>query len=248
MAEEAQQGRHAVDGSQDLGRRAAFGGSEGRAHIDQMAQHRELQVWRTLGHDAVVQHVALHELREPRQCLLEALLEVLAVAQEGQVDEDQRLEGSDRLVADQAGVQRAPEMGALAGEREDEAGRKARIGGGRQPVVVADPRDDALGQHLALPGDGRPAALAVRPVVDQPDGQCRRGGIAAIAQVAQPAKAVQGIHPQGGRAEATPRRVVRFGRHGAGAAASQKLAHDQALPDGWIAWPAVGRHGEERAR
>ena len=92
VTEEAQQRRHAVDGGDDLGRRAALGRAEGRTHVDQMAQHRELQVRRALGHDAVVQHVALHEPGEPRQRLLEALLEVLAVAQEGEVDEDQRLE------------------------------------------------------------------------------------------------------------------------------------------------------------
>ena len=55
--------------------------------------------------------------------------------------------------------------------------------------------------------------------------------IAAIAQVAQPGEAVQGIEPQRLGARAPPRRVVAFGRHGAGAAAGQKLAHDQALAD-----------------
>ena len=71
-------------------------------------------------------------------------------------------------------------------------------------------------------------------------------GIAAIAQVAQPAEAVQGIEPKRRRARALPRRVVRFGRHGARAAAGGRSSPmQQALAGRRIARPGVGRHGEE---
>ena len=61
----------------------------------------------------------------PRQVLIEAPLEVFALAHEGQVGEHHRLQPGDGLVADQASAQRAFEMPALAGEREDEAGGEA---------------------------------------------------------------------------------------------------------------------------
>ena len=136
-------------------------------------------------------------------------------------------------------------MRALAGEREHQAGGEARIGRRRQPVVVADPRHDALGQHVAPPGGGRPAPFAIGPVVDQADGEQGGGRIAAIAQVAQPAEAVQGIEPKR-RARpraATAGRPIRAPRRRA--AAGQKLAHEQALARRRIARPGVGRHGEE---
>src|SRR5438270_698928 len=81
--------------------------------------------------------------------------------------------------------ERALEVRALAGERQDEASGEARIAGGRQPFIVADPGNDALAEHVAPPGDGRPAPFALDPVVDQAVGECRCAGIAAIAQVAQ---------------------------------------------------------------
>ncbi len=149
-------------------------------------------------------------------------------------------------MADQARAHRALEMSALAGEREHEAGGEARIGGGRQPVVMADPGDDALGQDFAPPRHGRPAPFAIGPVVDQADGERGGGRIAAIAQVAQPAEAVQGIEPQRGSARALPWRVVvRIGRDGPRAAAGQKFAQQQALAARLIARPGIGRHGEE---
>ena len=245
VAEEAQHRRQPVDGGDQLGRRATLGRRQRRAHVQQVAQHGELKMRRALGHDAVMHDVALHEAGEPRQRLLQALLVALAVAQEGQVGKDQRLQRRDRLVADQAGARHALEMRALAGEREDQAGGEARIGRRRQPVVVADPRDDALGQDFAPPGGGRPAPFAIGPVVDQADGERGGGRIAAIAQVAQPGEAVQGIEPKRRSAGALPRRVGRFGRHRARAAARQELAHEQALADRRIARPGVGRHGEE---
>ncbi len=245
MAEEAQHRRQAIDGGYKLGRRAALGRGQRRAHVQKMAQHGKLKVWRALGHDAVMQDVALHEPGEPRQVLIEAPLEVFALAHEGQVGEHHRLQPGDGLMADQASAQRAFEMPALAGQREDEAGGEARIGGARQPLVVADPRNDSLGQHVAAPGDGRPAPLAFDPVVDQAGGEHGSAGIAAVAQVAQPAKTVQQVEPECGRAGALPWRVIGRGRHGARAATGQKLAGKQALAADRVAGPGVGRHGKE---
>ena len=59
------------------------------------------------------------------------------------------------------------------------------------------------------------------------------------------AKPFRASSQSAGAPGALPRRVVRFGRHGARAAAGQKLAHEQALADRRIARPGVGRHGEE---
>jgi len=248
MAEKAQHRRQAIDGGHQLGRRAPFRRGKGGAHVEQVTQHGELQMRRPLGHDAVMQDVALHELGEPRQRLLEALLEALAVAQEGEIREDQRLQRGNRLVPDQAGAHRPPEMGALAGEREHEARGEARIGSGRQPVVMADPRNDALGQHVAPPAHRRPTAFMVGPVVDQAGGERRSGRIAAVAQVTQPAKAVQRIEPEGSRPGPPPRRIFGVRHHRARAAARQKLTGNQALACGRITRPAVGGHGEKAAR
>ena len=113
-----------------------------------------------------------------------------------QVGEDERLQRRDGFVADQPGAGGAIEMGALAGERGDEAGGEGRVGGGGQPVVVADPGDHRSANTLRCQRRGRPARFALDPVVDQSHGERGAGRIAAIAQVAQPAEAVQGIEPQ----------------------------------------------------
>ncbi|TMJ21835.1 MAG: hypothetical protein E6G95_21495 [Alphaproteobacteria bacterium] len=245
MAEEAHHRRHAVDRGDQLGRRAALGRGEGRAHVEQMAQHGDLQVRRALGHDAVMRDIALHEAGEPRELLLEALLEALAVAQEGDVGEDHRLQHRHRLVADQPAAHHPPEMCALAGERQHEAPGEALVGGGGQPVVVADPVDHARGHHLALPAERRPAPFAVAPVVDQPHGECRRPGIAAVAQIAQPAEAVQAVEPERAGGGAPPRRVVTLRRHRADLAMRHQLADHQPQADHGVARPRIGRHGEE---
>ena len=106
----------------------------------------------------------------------------------------------------------AAQMHALAGDGKDEAVGEVRVGRRGQPVEMADPRHDALGQHLALPGAGRPAPFAVGPVVDQADGDGRRRGVAAVAQVAQPGKAVQRIEPQRIGARPLPGRIAAGGR------------------------------------
>jgi hypothetical protein len=149
-----------------------------------MAQHRDLQVRRALGHDAVMADVALHEFGEPAEIVLEAVLEALAVTQEGEVGEDHRLQDGYGLVADHPGAGGTAQMRALTADREDETRREAGIGRGGEPVVVADPVDDPGGQHVAFPAEWRPAPFALAPVVDQlgrEDG-CR--GVAAVAQVA----------------------------------------------------------------
>ena len=89
-----------------------------------MAQHGDLQVRCALGNHAVVADIALHELGEPREVLLEAFLEALAVAQEGDVGEDQRLQRQHRLVADQTGARDAAQMARWRPSATDEAHRK----------------------------------------------------------------------------------------------------------------------------
>jgi hypothetical protein len=162
--------------------------------------------------------------------------------------EDHRFQDSHGLVADHPGAGDAAQMRALAADREDEARRKAGIGRGGEPVVVADPVDDPRGQHLTLPAERRPAPFALAPVVDQLDGEDGRGGIAAVAQVPQPGKAVQGIQPQHAGARPAPRRVVAPGHHGADLAVGHQLAGDQAHADHGIAGPRIRRHGKKGAR
>ena len=139
-------------------------------------------------------------------------------------------------------------MHALAGNREHETGGEAGIGRGGQPVEMADPRDHAPGQHLAFPGVGRPAPLAIGPVVNQAHRDGSRRGIAAVAQVAQPAKAVQRIEPQRVGAGSLPGRIVAGRSDSTDHTERRKLAHHQALAHGGVARPGIGRHGEEGLR
>ena len=197
MAEEAHHRRHAVDRGDQLGRRAALGRAQRRTHVDQMAQHRDLQVRRALGDHAVMRDIALHELGEPREILLEALLEALAVAQEGYIGEDHRLQHQHRLVADQPGARDAAQMGALAAERRarsapgsrDRPQRPAsRSGGSSGRCARPAPRASSSS------GDQRHSrSIQSSTRCTASDG---RRGIAAVAQVAQPGEAVQGIEPQ----------------------------------------------------
>src|SRR5229473_508203 len=89
-----------------------------------MAQHGKLKMRHALGHDAVMQDVALHEPGEPRQVLIEAPLETLALAHEGEVGEDHGFQPGDRLVADQGPAQRALEMPALAASEKTKRAAK----------------------------------------------------------------------------------------------------------------------------
>ena len=248
MAEEPQHRRHAVDRGDQFGGRPALGRRQGGPYVDQVAQDGELQVRGAFGNNAVVQHIALHELREPRQRLLEALFEVLAVPDEGEVGEDQRLVHRDRFVADHAAARDAAQMHALAAERKDETGREPGIGRRGHPFVVPDPGDHARRQHVALPRHRRPAPFAVGPVVDQLRGQQRPVWIAIVAQVAQPGEAVQPIEPDRRGTGTLPRRIVRIGQDRAAAAADRELARlEKSLPSHRIARPGIGSDGEETA-
>ena len=246
MAEEAQHRRHAVDGGDQLGRRAALGRRQRRAHVEQMAQHGELQMRRALGHDAVMHDVALHEPRQPRQRLLEALLVALAVAQEGQVGEDQRLQRRHRLVADQAGARRALEMRALAGEREARGGRRSPD---RPPSTAS--RSGGSTRRCARPGRRAARWRATSAIRDwssrRPGG--RRAGRRAGS-------------PQSRRSRSQPK-PFRASSHSAGAparchggssdsgATAPELPRARSSPSSrrWprrrIARPGIGRHGEE---
>ncbi len=154
-----------------------------------MTQHGELEVRRTLGNDAVVQHIALHELRQPGQRLFQALFKVLAVADEGEVGENQRLLARPRPRGRSCRDARPDADGPAGGRSRRRSAPRSRIGGGSHPFVVADPGDDAGGDHVALPRHRRPAPFLVGPVVDQPRGQqAAPPRIAAVAQIAQPAE------------------------------------------------------------
>ena len=141
-------------------------------------------------------------------------------------------------------------MRALAGRaRRRSAPAKPGSAAVGQPVVVADPGDDARGQHLALPGERRPAPFAVR-TSRRPDGrpataaegspQSRRSRSQAKPFRASSHSAPAPARRHGGSSDS--------GHHGADAAAGQQLARDQALADRRIARPRIGRHGEEAAR
>ena len=83
-----------------------------------------------------MQHVALHELRQPRQALIEALLEALAVAQEGEVGIDHRLQDADRLGAVQAGAQRAAQVGRTGANADKvEEGIQPNVRQGSKPQI-----------------------------------------------------------------------------------------------------------------
>ena len=225
MAEEAHHRRHAVDRGDQLGRRAALGRAQRGTHVDQVAQHRDLQVRRALGDDAVMRDVALHEPGEPREISARGSSRNACRRAGRQVGEDHRLHHLYGLVADQPGARDTTQMGALAAERQHEPPREGLVGGSGQPVVVADPVTMRDGHHVALPALGRPAPFALDPVVDEVHGERRRGGIAAVTQVAQPGEAVQGVEPQRRRAFALPRRIGALRRHRADLAMGQQLAH-----------------------
>ena len=161
VAEEAQHRRHAVDRGDQLGRRAALGRAQRGAHVEQVAQHRDLQVRRALGHDAVVRRRSASRTwrAAPRFCsrLFSKRLP------------SRRKARSAKIIAFSAGTASWPISPVRAMRRRwarwrpsasDEARRESRIGRGGQPVVMADPVDHARGQHLALPAS--PATSAIR--------------------------------------------------------------------------------------
>ena len=204
VAQQPQEGAHALDRQGQLSGRLFPGGVEQGAQVDQVAQHRHLGEGVALGLPAVQQHLTLQLLLQKRAGARQQGLP----ARQGERRKAETLDRGQQVGAGEPRGQHLGEVARLTAQRIDQGGLEGPLGIGGVVFEVTQDVGQPPPQHLRRPGEAVPAARVVR----QPErGQIARlaaGLIAArAAQVAQPVESVQPLLPVARRLGRGPERL-----------------------------------------